>query len=531
MGNLSIMFVLPLLLGLLKGQPTEQPTPAFAYILEIDAAQYARFETWNASQVPTGTLSRIHPGANFYRYATSVATDTKLDACKRNGYLSRWQYDRAIIPRAIPNDPLWPDQWNLQKIALAEAWDRTTGGVTIHGDTIVIAILDTGFDTDHEDLRSNIWRNHGEIPGDGIDNDMNGYIDDYLGLNVRLDNDQHPRTRHGTNVAGVIGAQGNNATGIAGVNWHVKLLFISGIQNESDIIEGYMYCKALRDAYDSSNGTKGAYVVATNLSAGIDNAKPADHQMWCDQYDLLGQSGILSICATTNGNINVDQLGDMPTTCPSEYLIAVTMSDMNDNKPVFAGFGVQHIDLAAPGTFLTTTALAHGYEDFDGTSAAAPHVAGVVGLLYGVACHDILVLGETDRPMLARQMKNIILEYVDKVSTLAGLTMTGGRLNAARAVNGGIDLCNKSGDGLELLSITPNPSRDVIMITFHVPDINPVEINLYDNLGRLVLREVPVMTIPGIQILDIPVRHFPSGIYHLALQRGKTVSAKSLVIR
>src|SRR5690606_1454004 len=111
--------------------------------------------------------------------------------------------------------------------------------------------------------------NHGEIPGDGIDNDQNGYTDDYLGLNVQTDNDQHASDVHGTAVAGIIGAQGGNQKGVCGINWNVKLLLISGIERESDIIEGYQYATALRNTYRNSGGTQGAFVVATSLSAGI----------------------------------------------------------------------------------------------------------------------------------------------------------------------------------------------------------------------------------------------------------------------
>jgi hypothetical protein len=142
-----------------------------------------------------------------------------------------------------------------------------------------------------------------------------------------------------------------------------------------------MYIRALRNKYNTTGGSEGAFIVAANLSAGIDNALPADHAMWCAQYESLGSAGILGICATTNSNSDVDMFGDMPTTCPSDYLIAVTNTGMDDQKKMFAGYGKMHIDLGAPGTPSYSTHLGHDYGEFIGTSAAAPQVSGSVGIL------------------------------------------------------------------------------------------------------------------------------------------------------
>lgn len=442
----------------------------------------------------------------------------------------RWQYDRSVYPRNTPNDPLFANQWDMTRIGMPEAWSQTVGGTTITGDTIVVAILDTGFDAEHEDLQQNIWVNADEIPGDSLDNDQNGYIDDYRGVNVRTGDDEHPEDTHGTAIAGIIGARGNNAKGICGVNWNVKLLLVSGIKNESDIIEGYAYAKALREKYTATGGSQGAFIVATNLSAGIDNGLPEDHQMWCDQYESLGQAGILGICSTTNANTDVDIEGDMPTTCPSEYLIAVTNTDMDDNKLLFAGFGATHIDLGAPGTPTLTTDIANGYEDFEGTSASAPHVAGAIALLYAAACPSLLELVHSNPGALALQMKNLILENTDQVESLKDITVSDGRLNVARSVGALIDLCESSGGELEIIQITPNPVFEETLIEYNIPDLNPYEIHLYDSAGRLLLKEAPVFTIPGVQTYELRMPGLVPGVYYVSLiHRDDVVSAALLV--
>jgi hypothetical protein len=410
-------------------------------------------------------------------------------------------------------------------------WDRTTGGVTVNGDTIVVAILDVGYQADHEDLVNNIWHNRAEIPNDNIDNDLNGYVDDYTGLNLQTGDDVHEVNFHGTAVAGIIGAEGDNGRGIAGVNWHVKLLLVSGIDKESDIIEGYMYIRALRNKYNTSGGTSGAFIVATNLSAGIDNALPADHAMWCAQYESLGNVGILGICATTNTNSDVDMFGDMPTTCPGEYLLAVTNTGMDDQKLMFAGYGKTHIDLGAPGTPTHAPHLGHGYKDFIGTSAAAPHVAGAVAILYAMACDDLTGLALTQPATVARQMKSLILGHSDPIAGLLPLTVTGGRLNVLNAVNAVDSLCGNTGGELMVLQITPNPVVDEAIAEYRIPRITTHEVLIYDATGRLILHERPTISGPGLQYFKIKAGRMVPGVYHFTVRQDKRQETISFLVQ
>ena len=259
-----------------------------------------------------------------------------------------------------PNDVEFPNQWqyiNTEQsggsqgadIDVDLAWDVTTGGLTANGDTIVVAVLDDGIDLNHSDFENNLWVNHAEIPNNGIDDDENGYIDDYRGWNSNQDNDNIAGGGHGTPVAGIVGAKGNNGTGVAGVNWNVKVMVVKNDFNTSEagVLAAYSYPLAMRQQYNESNGTRGAFVVSTNASWGVDFGRPEDAPIWCSYYDTLGTYGILNCGATINGNVNVDEEGDLPTACSSDFMISVTNMNHFDNKVQGAGYGLETIDLGA----------------------------------------------------------------------------------------------------------------------------------------------------------------------------------------
>jgi subtilisin family serine protease len=266
-----------------------------------------------------------------------------------------------------------------------EAWDLGTGGLTAAGDTIVVAVVDGGFYLNHLDM--NFWKNYNEIPGNGIDDDNNGYIDDVNGWNAYNNNGNVTASgTHGTHVSGTVGARGNNTIGVAGVNWNVRVMAIQGSSGtESVVLRAYGYALKQRRLYDSSNGMKGAFVVSTNASFGVDYGQPANFPLWCAFYDSLGSAGILNAGATANLNINIDVTGDIPTACPSDWMISVTNTDRNDVKNTGAAYGLTTIDLGAPGTSIISTTTASTYGTSTGTSMATPHVAGAIGFMYSVA--------------------------------------------------------------------------------------------------------------------------------------------------
>lgn len=342
----------------------------------------------------------------------------------------------------LPNDPLFDEQWQYinngangglpnADLDAELAWNISTGGLSMAGDTIVVAVIDGGVQKSHPDLSANLWKNWAEIPNDGIDNDNNGYVDDFRGWNVFSQNDNigGMLTTHGTPVSGIIGASGNNGIGVTGVNWQVKIMFVAGGNLESEILAAYDYVLQARKRYNQSNGAKGAFVVAVNCSWGIDYGMPVNAPLWCAAFDFLGEAGVLSVAATANNPVNVDIVGDLPTTCPSDYLIAVTSLDKADQLALSAAWGPVSIDLAAYGEEILTTSAGSQYGVFSGTSFAAPHVAGSVGLLYSAPCPELIALAKTSPKAAAIWSKSLILGSIKVNQSMIGLCASKGRLN------------------------------------------------------------------------------------------------------
>ena len=350
------------------------------------------------------------------------------------------------LRQTSPDDPLYGNQWQYRNIGASggragadldaeKAWELSTGGLTASGDTIVLCIIDDGIKLEHPDIIANLWKNHAEIPGNGIDDDGNGYMDDYDGWNAEKNNadvtDAGLGGFHGTPVAGIAGAVGNNSFGVSGVNWNIKLMIVvGGSGTEADILAAYSYPLNMRKKYNQTQGREGAFVVGTNSSWGEDFGRPEQSPLWCAMYDSLGAAGILNAVATSNGDTNVDLFGDMPSTCGSDYIIAVTNLDRRDEKVREAGYGPVHIDIAAYGEdAYTLSAFRTGFGAFGGTSGASPHVAGAIALLYSHPCSALPYLAKTNPPLAAEICKNYILDGAEPLSGFDQWVLTGGKLN------------------------------------------------------------------------------------------------------
>ena len=393
---------------------------------------------------------------NLWLFTIDYNTISENDFNRQLTNFSKFGYviqNRWISPRIIPDDPEFSKQWQYVNtgatggIAGADmdmdlAWDITTGGLTPDGDTIVICVIDDGINASHEDMKENLWLNYHEIPNNGIDDDENGYIDDYRGWDIKTKNDNvYTGGGHGTPVAGIIGAKGNNGIGVSGVNWNVKLMIVNyGSETEANALAAYGYAFIMRKLYNETAGAKGAFVVATNASWGIDKAKADEAPLWCAMYDALGKIGILNCGATTNSNTDVDIEGDLPTSCESEYLISVTNLNKSDIKVSNAGYGRKTIDLGSYGLqAYTVTRTAYG--GFGGTSGATPHVTGVIGLLYSTSCTVFQQIVKTNPGAAALIAKDMILHGTSSILALEGITTTGGKLNAHKSTANLIKLC------------------------------------------------------------------------------------------
>ncbi len=366
----------------------------------------------------------------------NIREDSEVQLAQFNHYVKERQ--------TFPNDASFSSMWDMHNtgqtggtvdadIDAPEAWDITTGGLTVTGEEIVCAVIDGGFDINHEDI--NFWKNSNEIPSNGIDDDGNGYIDDYDGWNVYGNNGTIPSASHGTHVAGTVGAIGNNGIGVTGVNWNGYVMPIAGSSTvEATVVASYSYVHEMRSLYNQTDGAFGAFIVSTNASFGVDFGDPDSYPIWCAIYDSLGEVGVLSCGATANLNIDIDSQGDVPTACASDFMVAVTNTTSSDLKNSGAAYGTTTIDLGAPGTSILSTVPGNGYSTSTGTSMATPHVAGAISLMYSAACVSLINDYKNDPAGVALIMKDYLFDGTDPISALSGITVTGGRLNIYNSI-------------------------------------------------------------------------------------------------
>jgi hypothetical protein len=458
-------------------------------------------------------------------------------------------FDYYLEPRdQTPDDSFYENQWNLEIIQAPAVWDITTGGSTLQNDTIVIAVLDSGFDLEHEDLADAVWTNSLEAQGTpGEDDDNNGYVDDLHGWNFIDDTPIHPQDPHGSAVAGILGAQGNNGKGITGVNWNVQWIPMTA-STVSQIVEAYNYLLELRQRYNQTQGAEGAFLVASNASIGLDKVFCSDVPIWAAVYDPLGEAGVLSVGATANGEWDVDLEGDVPTTCTSEYLIGVTNTTREDQKFDSAAFGSTSIDLGAPGgpadQGVFTTDWFGGYEEsFGGTSAAAPHVAGAIGLLYSLPSADLAELAHQDPAQAARLVRDAILGGTDPLPSLEGISVTGGRLNVYQSMwylHGVFQDIQPADSPLEyterrgIIRILPNPVQagESFQVYFGTRELDPIHFRLFNSVGQLVYELEVASNLFEDQVVELPTENLTQGVYFLMMENGRSpITQRIMVLR
>ena len=297
---------------------------------------------------------------------------------------------------AVPNDPHFSEMSHLvntnlpgsppNDIGAQQAWDTTTGS-----DSVVIAVIDSGIDIQHTDLKDNIWKNSAEIPDNGIDDDGNGFIDDVNGWDFHNHDksvfDSPISDAHGTHVAGIIGASGNNGIGVTGVAWRVKLMPVKFLDSAdafgttADAVAAVQYVKLMHD--------RGVNVRAVNASWG----GPFFSQALGDAVSELNNAGILLVASAGNEGMNTDSFPVYPAGYDLPNVISVGASGFTEPFAPFSNFGERSVDIYTHGIHILSTtprnfsgadytdADGSTYSFFDGTSAAAPQVTGVAALM------------------------------------------------------------------------------------------------------------------------------------------------------
>jgi thermitase len=311
-----------------------------------------------------------------------------------------------------PDDPGLSEQWGIADVRAGDAWQSTTGS----GD-VVIASVDTGVDLLHPDLVQNLWHNPGEIPGNGVDDDGNGYVDDVYGIDTAY-HDSVPMDDygHGTHTMGIAAAVGDNGVGVAGVGWHTKIMALKfldadGGGTDAQAIECIDYI--VREKLDY-----GVNVVAINASWGGFASNP----LLKEAIERAGDAGIVFCASAGNTRSNNDRWPHYPSTYDSPNILSVAASSPRGGLAWFSCYGLHSVDLAAPGEDILST-LPGGYGSWSGTSMATPFVTGTVALL--AAEHP----GDSVRRRIAR-----VLTSVRRESSYAGRMVTGGTLDTAAAL-------------------------------------------------------------------------------------------------
>lgn len=344
------------------------------------------------------------------------------------------------------DDPMFSKQWGMLDIGVKNAWNMIAGKKTTE---IVVAVIDTGVDYTHEDLLPNMWRNTKEVPNNGVDDDNNGYVDDIVGWDF-VSNDNKPydlaatpleilfkggNPGHGTHCAGNVAAAGNNSKGVAGVAQNVKIMALRFIGEESGTTADAI--KAIRYAVDN-----GARVLSNSWgSEGDDPNESAENQALKDAVQYAQDHDILFIAAAGNGHQGVgydndtDKAPGVPASYTHDNIISVAALDSSDQLGSFSNWGRTSVDIGAPGVKVFSTTVGSQYNDtvidfagikatWDGTSMAAPHVAGAAALYLSMHPEKTFA-----------QVKEAILNTAKPISAVNGKVVSNGKLNVEALMN------------------------------------------------------------------------------------------------
>lgn len=343
-----------------------------------------------------------------------MSVDEAVAKFKKHPLVEYVEPNYVLTADVIPNDTRFGELYGMRNtgqtggtagadIKAYLAWDQFIGDPNLK-----IGIIDTGVDYNHPDLAANIWTNPGEIPGNGLDDDANGYIDDIHGYDFyNNDGDPFDDNGHGSHCAGTIAGVGNNNLGVAGVCWTGKIVAIKflgggGSGSTDGAIRGIQYAIAAGVRLTSNSWGGGTF-----------------SQALLDAINAAGAANQLFVAAAGNSGSNNDTSPHYPSSYDTPYIVAVAATDHNDNLASFSCYGATSVDLAAPGVDILSCAPGGSYVLLSGTSMATPHVSGAVALAMG-----------RFPAMTNLQIKQLLMIAADPKPQLAGKMVTGGRLNA-----------------------------------------------------------------------------------------------------
>jgi thermitase len=422
----------------------------------------------------------------------------------------------------IPNDPSFATQWHLRNLSTpgadihaTDGWSWTTGT-----SAVIVGILDSGGDWDHPDLASRIWSNPGEIPGNGVDDDGNGYVDDVRGWDF-VNNDNNPMDDHGhgTNVSGIVGAATNNGQGVAGVNWNCRLLLAKNL----DATNSGFYSWWTASIYYAANA--GARVL--NMSeGGLSFSTPMR-----DAVDYANGLGALVCVAMMNANSSTPYY---PVNYTNTIAVGATNSSDRRAVPFCWGGGSSygsHIELVAPGDLIYSTLWNDTYGYFCGTSQATPQVSAAAALVWAV--YPSL----TNAMVRSLLLSNADDQVGDPLEDTPGFDIYYGygRLNLDRTLSAATALAVEPGAPARSLdvAIAPNPVVGLAALRYRLPAEGAIEWALYDLAGRRVLVQTRHEAGAGEGTAALDVAGLASGVYTLrfTVQGGGSVMRRVAIVR
>jgi len=498
-----------------KGSPATKAGARSELLLAHDSTTFqVDIEMLAASDVVDGLrLARVAP-ANTERAIEALRNRADVLYAEPN-YIRR--------KHTFPNDARYGELWGLKNtgqtggvagtdIKAEPAWDITTGSRSV-----VVAVIDEGIYINHQDLQSNIWSNPGEISGNGVDDDANGYIDDLHGFDFfhndasvydgpGLNPDGSEIDAHGTHVAGTIGGQGNNVVGVAGVNWQVSIMSLKFLGPDggtsADAVRAYAYVKTMRDRWINSGGTQGANIRVTNNSYGGGEYSQAE----ADAIQAMGSSGVLFVASAGNDADDNNRAPAYPATYDLPNIISVASINSSGVLSSFSNRGSRTVHIAAPGSSILSTTPGNNYEYYSGTSMASPHVAGVAALV--LSAHSDFT---TERLRGALLSGGQPLSSVSQNTVSGNLVSAQGALQSANEVDtvapaaiANLTLATQDGRGVTLTWTAPGDDGNAGLASYY--EMRFVDAGTGARFLLAVTRPAPAGAAESVN-LNVPFRH------------------------